>query len=249
MPDDSLRVVVVTGASRGIGKAVALALGEPGSFVYVNFRSKPEEAAAVVTAIQAAGGQAEAIGFDVADSSAVDEAFDRIAKAHGGVDVLVSNAGIAKDGLVLRTKSDDVQAALDINIKGALNCTRAALKTMLRRKGSRSIVYMSSVVGQMGNAGQAVYSATKAGLIGLMKSVAKEVASREITVNAIAPGFVETDMTSALTEAQRVEMVKTVPLGRTAKPEEIATVAKFLASPRASYITGQVIAVSGGMYL
>lgn len=242
------RVIVVTGASRGIGKAIALSLCDAGTLLYVGYRSGESEAKAVVDQITAQGGSAKLLQIDVANSASVKAAFDRVAEESGGVDVLVNNAGISIDGLMLRAKDDDWDAVVDTNLKGSFMCARAALKTMLRRPEGR-IIFMSSVVGQMGNAGQAVYAASKAGLHGLTKAIAREVASRAVTVNAIAPGFIKTEMTEKLTDDQKQALLTQIPLRRWAEPEEIASIVKFLVSPNASYITGQVIAANGGMYL
>lgn len=246
---NTARVIVVTGASRGIGRSIAIELASPKNFIYVNYLSNEAKAQEVVAEIQKRDGQAKAIGFDVSDPAQVEKAFEQIAKENGGVDVLVNNAGIPMDGLLLRYKDEDWQKSINVNLTSVYACTKAALKTMMRRKSNGRIISMTSVVGQMGNAGQSVYAATKAGIIGFTKSVAKEVASRDITVNAIAPGFVKTEMTDALTPDQQAKIMENIPLKRVAEPHEIASVVKFLASPEASYITGQTIAVNGGMYL
>lgn len=243
------RIAIVTGGSRGIGRAISKSLAEDGAFVYVNYRSREAEAQTVVEEIQSAGGLAKAIGFDVANSEAVDQAFEAIAAENGGIDILVSNAGIVNNNLVLRTKDSDWDSVIATNLRGSFACARASLKTMLRRKNGGRLVFLSSVVGQMGNAGQTVYATTKAGLLGMTKSLAQEVASRGITVNAVAPGFVKTDMTDSLTDTQKEALLRLVPLGRWAEPQEVAAVIRFLVSPAASYITGQVISVNGGMYL
>lgn len=244
----STRIIVVTGASRGIGKAIALALAEPDAIVYVNYRSGEAEAMQVVAEIERNGGKAKAIAFDVANTESVQQAFEKIVSESGGIDVLVNNAGISIDTLVLRAKDQDWHTVMDVNLKGSFVCARAALRTMLKRPNGR-IIFMTSVVGQMGNAGQAMYSASKAGIMGLTKSIAREVASRGVTVNAVAPGFVKTDMTDSLKEDQKQALLTQIPLRRYAEPEEIASIVKFLASKSASYITGQVIAANGGMYL
>ncbi len=252
MEGQNRRVVVVTGASRGIGRAIALDLAQPGFFIYVNDRPAPEEtelAKKVAGEIRAKGADARELLFDITNLEAIDQAFDTIAKEQGGVDVLVNNAGIAIDNLVLRIKEADWQKVIDVNLRGSFFCAKAALKTMVRRQNHGRIVSISSVVGQMGNAGQSVYAASKAGLIGITKSIAREVAARKITVNAVAPGFVRTAMTDRLTDEQKEAFLKTVPLGRWAEPEEVAHVVRFLVSEDASYITGQVIAINGGMYL
>ncbi len=246
---DASRVIVVTGAARGIGRAIAVALAEPGTFIYLNDLRWDDEAQKVIPQIQALGGQAAPLPFDISNLEAISEGFEKIAQEQGGVDVLVNNAGISMDALTLRAKDDEWQKTMDINLRGAFACSRAALKTMLKRKNQGRIIMMASVVGQMGNAGQAIYGASKAGLIGLTKSIAREVAIRQVTVNAVAPGFVKTAMTDSLTPEQKEVFLKNIPLGRWAEPEDIASVVRFLASKEASYITGQVIAVNGGMYL
>lgn len=243
------RIVVVTGASRGIGKSIALEMAGPDTFVYVNYLSNADKANEVVSEIQKRDGQAKAIGFDVSVPSKVEEAFELIAKDSGGIDVLINNAGVPYDGLLLRYKDEDWEKSINVNLTSVYACTKYALKTMMKRKNHGRIISMTSVVGQMGNAGQSVYAATKAGIIGFTKSMAREVASRNITVNAIAPGFVNTEMTDALTPEQQAKIMEQIPLKRTADPREIASVVRFLASPEAAYITGQTIAVNGGMYL
>lgn len=248
MTDSEKKVVVVTGASRGIGSAIAQAVSNPQTVTYVGFKSRESEANGVVSSIEKNGGHARPLRIDVSRPDQVKEAFDTVAKQDGGVNVLVSNAGISIDGLVLRAKDEDWQQVVDTNLRGAFICARAALKTMLKRENGR-IVFMSSVVGQMGNAGQAIYAASKAGLLGLTKSIAREVASRGITVNAVAPGFIKTEMTDQLPDEHKKALLNQIPLRRWAEPEEIATVVKFLVSERASYITGQTIAANGGMYL
>ncbi|HLZ72952.1 MAG TPA: 3-oxoacyl-[acyl-carrier-protein] reductase [Dehalococcoidia bacterium] len=242
------RVALVTGASRGIGSAIARALGAAGCGVVVNYRGSREAAAAVAAAVEAAGGRALAVAGDVADPSAVEALFDAAQAGLGPIDILVNNAGIAQDGLLLRMSVDDWDRVLDVNLRGAFLCTKSALRGMIRRRWGR-IVNVSSVVGLMGNAGQANYAAAKAGLLGLTRATAREVASRGITVNAIAPGFVETDMTATLTEAQREAVLREVPLARFAQPQEIAPAVVFLATEGAAYITGQVLSVDGGMVM
>lgn len=243
------RVILITGASRGIGRAIALSLGTPGNLVLVNYRSRQEQADEVVSEIEQNGGRARAFGFDVSDPEQVTQAAQTITSEYGGVDVLINNAGIPKDGLLLRYKDEDFDQSIDVNLKGAYLCSKAFLKSMMKRKNNGRIIMMSSVVGQMGNVGQTVYAATKAGLIGFAKSLAREVASRDITVNVVAPGFVQTEMTDQLTEAQKEQMLQMIPLKRYARPEEIASVVTFLASAESGYITGQTLAVNGGMYL
>ena len=245
MIDFSGRVALVTGASRGIGRAIAGRLAAQGAHVIAAARG--ENARPVVEDIAGAGGRAEALALDVTAPDAADHAVKGIMDRHGRVDVLVNNAGIARDQLMLRMKRDDWDAVLATNLTAAFAVTQAVLKPMIRQRRGR-IVCISSVVGQTGNAGQANYAASKAGLIGFAKSVALEVASRGITVNVVAPGLIETDMTRAITDAARDEWVARIPLGRLGTPEDIAAAVCFLASDEASYITGQVVAVNGGMY-
>jgi 3-oxoacyl-[acyl-carrier protein] reductase len=243
------RIVLITGASRGIGKAIALELADQKHHICINYRSQEEAAQAVCDEIIANGGSASIHGFDVAQADQVQTGIDAIVKEFGGVDVLINNAGIPLDGLLMRYKDEDFDRSINVNLKGAYLCTKAVLKSMMKRKNHGRIISMTSVVGEMGNAGQAVYAATKAGLIGFTKSMAREVASRDITVNAVAPGFVQTEMTDSLTDAQKEAMLAMIPLKRYAQPEEIASVVGFLASPESGYITGQTLAVNGGMHL
>lgn len=242
------QVAVVTGASRGIGRAAALALAKEGAAVIVNYNGSKEKAQEVVKEIESSGGKAEAYCCDVADSEAVDTFFADILKRYGQVDILVNNAGITKDGLLMRMSDEDFSRVVDINLKGTFNCTKAASKSMIKKRRGR-IINMSSVSGVAGNAGQANYSASKAGIIGLTKSAAREVASRGITVNAIAPGFIETDMSNALPEKVRDGAVSQIPLTRFGQPEDVADAVVFLASDKSKYITGQVLHVDGGMVM
>ncbi|MDI1475634.1 3-oxoacyl-[acyl-carrier-protein] reductase [Polyangium sp. y55x31] len=242
------KVALVTGASRGIGRATAEALAAQGAHVVVNYVRGEEEARRVVQAIEERGGKAEALGFDVADMQATDEAIAALAKRLGRLDILVANAGIAVDNLVLRVKEEEIDRVFAVNVKGAIGCARAAIKPMMRARAGR-IVLLSSIVGEMGNAGQAVYAASKAALLGLSKTLAREYASRNITVNVVAPGFIDTDMTSSLGAEVKDGMLKAIPLGRTGKPEEVAAAVAFLCSDAASYITGETIRVNGGMYM
>jgi|SRR5215203_1437735 len=246
MIDLSGRVALVTGASRGIGRAIAEKLAARGAHVVAAARG--DNAAATVDAIQAAGGKADALALDVTESGAAETAIAATAGKHGRLDILVNNAGITKDQLMLRMKRDDWDAVLGTNLTAAFALTQAALKPMLKQRGGR-IVCISSVVGQSGNAGQANYAASKAGLIGFAKSVAMEVASRGITVNVVAPGLIDTDMTRAITGSAHEEWASKIPLKRLGTPGDIASAVCFLASDEASYITGQVLAVNGGMYM
>jgi len=246
MIDLSGRVALVTGASRGIGRAIAMKLAAQGATVVAAARER--NAAATVDEIVAAGGKAEVASVDVAEAAAIEALVAGTLERHGQIDILVNNAGITKDQLLLRMKRADWDAVIATNLTGAFALTQAVLKPMIRQKGGR-IVCISSVVGQSGNAGQANYAASKAGLIGFAKSVAQEVASRNITVNVVAPGLIETDMTRAITGGAREEWAARIPLKRLGTPDDIAAAVCFLASPEASYITGQVLAVNGGMYM
>ncbi|MEP7116563.1 MAG: 3-oxoacyl-ACP reductase FabG [Acidobacteriota bacterium] len=239
------RVALVTGASRGIGRAIALQLAAEGALVAAAARGS--NAQAVVDEIAAAGGRAVSLSLDVTDSAAVVAAVAGVVAAHGRLDILVSNAGVTRDQLMLRMKRADWDEVIATNLTAAFTLCQAALKPMVKQRGGR-IIAISSVVGQMGNAGQANYAASKAGLIGFCKSLAREVGSRNVTVNAVAPGFVETDMTKALAEGAQEQWTAQIPLGRLGTPADIASAVCFLASDEASYITGQVLAVNGGMY-
>ena len=240
------RVAIITGASRGIGRAIALALAAEGAKVVVNYASSSGAAQDVVAAITEGGGEAHALQADVSKLEQVEALFNQTLENFGRVDVLVNNAGITRDTLLLRMKPEDWQAVIDLNLTGVFLCTRAVSKVMLKQRSGR-IINIASVAGQMGNPGQANYSAAKAGVIGFTKTVAKELASRGITVNAIAPGFISTDMTSDL---KSEEILKYIPLGRYGEPEEVAGMARFLAAdPAAAYVTGQVINVDGGMVM
>ena len=242
-----IHTVVVTGGSRGIGKVIAEELARSGLQVYLTYVSRPEEAEQTVSSIAAAGGRAAAFPLDVADSAAVAAFFRDEIKDKVHLAALVNNAGITKDGFLIRMKDEDYDAVLNINLKGAFNCLREAAKIMSRQRFGH-IVNIASVVGQMGNAGQINYSAAKAGMIGLTKSAAKELAARNITVNAVAPGFIETDMTRALSDEVRAAYIAAIPLARFGTPKDVADLVAFLVSSKAGYITGQVIGVNGGLY-
>ena len=240
------KVAVVTGASRGIGKAAALALASQGAKVVVNYARSSDAAEAIVKQITEAGGEAIATEADVSQSEQVDNLIKTTLDKFGRIDVLVNNAGITKDTLLLRMKLEQWQAVIDLNLTGVFLCTKAVSKTMLKQRSGR-IINIASVAGQMGNPGQANYSAAKAGVIGFTKTVAKELANRGVTVNAVAPGFIETDMTEDLKSDDIIEFI---PLGRYGKPEEVAGTIRFLAAdPAAAYITGQVFNVDGGMVM
>lgn len=242
------KVALVTGASRGIGKEIAKTLAREGAFVIVNYNGSKERAEEVVSEINAAGAQpqAAAYGCNVSDYTACGAMIEQIIKEYGHLDILVNNAGITRDGLIMKMSEEDFDAVIATNLKGAFNTIRHASRSFLKQRAGR-IINISSVSGVMGNAGQANYSASKAGVIGLTKSVARELASRGITCNAVAPGFIGTEMTDAMPEAAKEAVKSQIPLQRTGTTEDIAETVAFLASERAAYITGQVISVDGGM--
>ena len=240
------KVAVVTGASRGIGRAIACELAKRGIYVVINYAGSKEKAEEVKAEIEADGGEAETVQCNVADFEACQTFLKDVAKKHGHIDILVNNAGITKDGLLMGMSEEDFAKVLDTNLKGTFNCIRHVSRQMLKQKSGR-IINMASVVGICGNAGQANYAASKAGVIGLTKSAAKELASRHITVNAIAPGFIQTDMTAVLSDKVKEETAKMIPMGSFGEPEDIAKAVAFLASEDARYITGQVLCVDGGM--
>jgi len=248
MFDLSGKVAFITGGSRGIGRAGAVALARQGAKTILGYVSNEEAARQAADAIISAGGRADIVKVDVSDSAACEAAAEQIAKQEGRVDILVASAGVAVDGLLLRLKADDFDRMMAVNVRGALAAAKGCIRSMMRNKHGR-IIFLSSVVGEMGNPGQTAYAATKAALIGATKSIAREYATRGITVNAIAPGFIDTDMTAGLNDEQRAHMLKSVPMGRTGTPEEVAAVIAFLASDEAAYVTGQTLRVNGGMYV
>jgi 3-oxoacyl-[acyl-carrier protein] reductase len=242
------RIALVTGGSRGIGRACCEALAAQGATVVVNYVKGEGAARNVAETIESAGGKAGVIGFDVADSKAVDAGVDQILKLYTKIDILIANAGIAVDGLLLRLKDDDFERQWATNVRGAIACARATSRSMMRGRWGR-IIFMSSVVGEMGNVGQTAYAATKAALIGASRSIAREYASRNVTANVVAPGYIDTDMTASMSAEQKEELVKIVPLGRTGTARDIAAACVYLASEEAGYVTGQVLRVNGGMYM
>jgi 3-oxoacyl-[acyl-carrier protein] reductase len=244
------KVAIVTGASRGIGRAIAIALGARGAKVIVNYVANEAAAAEVVAAITLAGGQAQARRFDVADATSVDVAIKDIAATEGGLHILVNNAGIAVNALTLGAKDADWKRAIDTNLGGTFNCTRAALRSLLRAKDAGRIINITSITAEMGSAGQGMYTAAKAGVIGLTRSWAREYASRGVTVNAVSPGYIDTDMTAGeLPPDRRADILKAIPLGRVGKPEDVAAAVVYLAGPDAGYVTGQVVRVNGGLLM
>ncbi len=242
------KLALVTGGSRGIGAAIARDLAAAGARVLVNYHTQREAAEAVVADIARARGVAEAIGFDVADTVAVDAAIRDVAARLGNVDILINNAGVSADGLILRTSEETWNRVLDVNLKGVFNCTKAVTRGMMRARAGR-IVNIGSVVGFMGNTGQSTYAAAKAGVIGFTKAAARELASRDITVNAVAPGLIATDMLEGMQAAVRDMVLALVPLRRLGTPEDVAAAVTFLAGPGGAYITGQVIHINGGLYV
>lgn len=243
----SEKVAIVTGASRGIGRSIALALAAQGAKVVASARNA-EALDNLVAEIEGLGGEATAVAGDVAVAADAARLIEQAVAAYGQLDILVNNAGITRDGLLLRMKDEDWDAVIDTNLKGAFLCIRAAAKVMSKQRSGR-IINISSVVGEMGNAGQANYCSSKAGLLGLTKSVARELARRNITVNAITPGFIVTDMTDGMTDKARESMTEQIPLGRLGEADDVANAVIFLASEQSSYVTGQVLGVNGGMYM
>jgi len=247
MTQDSKRIVVVTGGSRGLGRVVCQTFAGPGTHIYFNYHASETGAKETGELITAAGGSWDSERVDITSLKAVGAWFKRIADTSKKIDVLVNNAGITRDGLIAMMKESDWDDVLETNLKGAFNCIKPAIRLMMRKRYGR-IVNVTSVVGAMGNPGQANYAASKAGIIGLTKSVAKEMATRGITVNAVAPGYLETDMTASLQDVAKKAMLGFIPMGRAGTLSEVAAAIKFLASDEAAYITGQVLHVSGGMY-
>jgi 3-oxoacyl-[acyl-carrier protein] reductase len=242
------QVALVTGASRGIGRAIAHTLGQAGAYVIVNYHGNHAAAAHTLSAITDHGGHGELGQFDVADENQIEEAAKKIIDRHKKIDILVNNAGATVDNLLIRIKPADWDQVIGTNLKGTVLSTKIVSRYMIRQRYGR-IVNLSSVVGQTGNAGQSIYAAAKAGIVGFTKAVAREVASRNVTVNAVAPGFIETDMTAKLSEKLRQDFLNAIPLGRFGTCEEVAEMILFLAGPRAGYITGQVFSINGGLYM
>ena len=242
------RIALVTGGSRGIGRACCEALAAQGATVVVNYVKGAQEARDVADGIVAKGGKADVAGFDVTDSGAVAAGVEEVVKRHGKVDILIANAGIAIDGLLLRLKDEDLEKLWATNVRGGLACARATGKSMMRGRWGR-IIFISSVVGEMGNEGQTGYAATKAAVIGAAKSIAREYASRNVTANVVAPGYIDTDMTAEIPAERKEDMVRAVPLGRSGLASEVAAACVYLASDEAGYVTGQVLRVNGGLYM
>ena len=242
------KVAVVTGGSRGIGRTISLRLAEQGAFVYVNYVSRPEAAEETIAQVEANGGNGSVIQFDVADLSAVQAAFKEISSEKGPADILINNAGITRDQLVPLMKEADWDAVLDTNLKGTFNCCKAVIRGMMKKRRGR-IVNISSVVGFSGNGGQVNYAAAKAGMIGLTKSMAREFASRNVTVNCVAPGYIVTEMTETLSEDVQQKLLSEIPLGSLGVADDVAGAVCYLTSEGAGYVTGQTIHVNGGMYM
>ncbi|HVO94351.1 MAG TPA: 3-oxoacyl-[acyl-carrier-protein] reductase [Terriglobales bacterium] len=242
------KIAMVTGASRGIGRAIASALGRAGAYVVINYQENQVAAEESLSAIVAQGGRGEVSRFNVSDENQLEQTVKDIVDRLKKIDILVNNAGVAVDNLLMRTKSADWDRVIGTNLKGTVLCTKVVSRYMIRQRAGR-IINISSVVGQTGNVGQSLYAASKAGIIGFTKAMAREVASREVTVNAVAPGFIETDMTARLPENLREEFLRSIPLGRFGTCEEVAEVVLFLSSAGAGYITGQVVGVNGGLYM
>ena len=244
------RVALVTGGSRGIGRAIGVALGRLGAKVVLNYTSNEAAANEAAAAVVAAGGVAVTKRFDVSDPVAVDSAFKEVVAAEGALHILVNNAGIAVNTLVLGAKDADWKRAIDVNLSGTFYCCRAALRSLLKARDAGRIINITSITGEVGSAGQGAYVAAKAGVIGLTKTLAREYASRGVTVNAVSPGYIDTDMTATeLPAEKRAELLKTIPLARVGKPEDVAAAVAYLAGPAAGYVTGQVLRVNGGLFM
>ena len=248
MADLQGQIALVTGASRGIGRAIALALGQAGAYVVINYKGNQAAAEETLSLLQSAGAKGELSIFDIADETQVEAAAKQIVEAHQKIDILVNNAGVTADSLLMRMKSADWDLVIGTNLKGTMLCTKVVSRQMIKQRAGR-IVNLSSVVGQMGNTGQSLYAATKAGIIGFTKAMARELASRSITVNAVAPGFIDSDMTAGLPEKLREEFLRSIPLGRFGTCQEVADMVLFLAGPGGGYVTGQVFNVNGGLYM
>ena len=242
------QVAVVTGASRGIGRAIALSLAKAGAYVVLSYRGNQTAADASLAAIVEQGGRGELSRFDVANESEIEQAVKKIVDGHNKIDILVNNAGVTADNLLMRISAVDWDEVIGTNLKGTILCTKVVSRHMIRQRSGR-ILNMSSAAGQMGNAGQSLYAASKAGIIGFTKTIARELASRNVTANVIAPGFIETDMTAKLSEQQREKSVQLIPLGRFGTCQEVADMVVFLAGEKAGYITGQVFSINGGLYM
>jgi len=242
------QVAVVTGASRGIGRAIALSLAKAGAYVVLNYRGNQTAADASLAAIVEQGGRGEISRFDVANESEIEQAVKKIVDGHNKIDILVNNAGVTADNLLMRVSPADWDQVVGTNLKGTILCTKVVSRHMIRQRSGR-ILNISSVAGQMGNAGQSLYAAAKAGIIGFTKTIARELASRNVTANVIAPGFIETDMTAKLSDQQREKFLQLIPLGRFGTCQEVGDMVVFLAGEKAGYITGQVFGINGGLYM